>query len=120
VPAFGEVRLARLSGAMSVCWHVWYVAMCGVGDVGRLFFPSRLFPLPASAPLAGLAARARAEAPLPPPAPLPTRARLLLTPTLDLRGPVQAPVYTFHDSTIFDANGLGFTFYLGALVEVAP
>jgi hypothetical protein len=109
----GEVSVARLSGALLLCAHIGWFAACGIGDVGRFFFPKHPQALPASAFYGAAGVEAVLEAPVAPP-------RLFVSTALDLRAPIHPTNFTRHGVPVFEAAGLSGGLRLGVLFELAP
>lgn len=116
-PGFGKVTVTRVSGALLLCGHYGWFAGCGVADVGRIFFPRVAFPhvapLPASTLYATAGVRVGLEFPIAPP-------RFFLRAAFDLRAPIGMSSYTYKNTTVFEAAGLGVGVGFGFVAELAP
>jgi hypothetical protein len=109
-PGVGSVSFARLSGALVLCAHLGWFAACGVGDVGRLFFPNHVSVLPASTLYGAAGVRAGLEFPVVP-------SRFFVRAAVDLRAPIHPASYSAASVNIFESAGLGVGLGLGLLVE---
>jgi hypothetical protein len=112
-PSVGEVSFARLSGALLLCAHWGFFTGCGVGDVGRFFFPAHVHALPASASCDAAGVRAGFEFPIAPP-------RIFLRVGFDLRAPINPASYSTPRGNIFEAAGPSVGAGFGLLAELPP
>jgi hypothetical protein len=109
--ANGNVIFTRVSGSLLVCGHYGWFAGCGVGEVGRTFFPSHIAVLPPSTLYGAAGARVRLEFPVAPP-------WLFLTTALDVRAPIPPASFTYEGHSIFQVAGPSIGLGIGLLVEL--
>jgi hypothetical protein len=107
------VSYARVSGALLLCAHFGWFAGCGVGDVGRFFFPDRIAGLPPSTFYGAAGVRTNLEFPIAPP-------HLFVRVGVDLRAPIHTATYAPMGRVAFQAAGPGVGLGLSLLLEVSP
>lgn len=109
----GPVSFDRLSGRLLLCAHWGWFVGCGVGDVGRIWFPGRIDMLPDSTSYRAAGMRAGLEFPVAPP-------RLFLRATADVLAPIRPARFWAGDRLIFEIAGPSVGLGLGAVFELGP
>ena len=101
----GNVRFARISGALLLCGHFGWFEGCGVSDTGRFIFPDPVPPLPATTFYGSLGVRMGFNLPVDPP-------RVFIHAAVDLRAPVNTTSFAAKGMEVFSpagfSGGLGF------------
>jgi hypothetical protein len=106
-----SVSYARISGVLLLCGHFGWFAGCGVGDAGRILFPSRIPGMPPSTLYGAAGVRAGFEFPVAPP-------RLFLRTVVDLLAPIRPASYGPAGITTFRVASPSAGLGLGVLVEL--
>ena len=109
----GEVSFAKLSGRLLLCAHWGWFAGCGVGDLGRIWFPNHAPLFPASTSYGAAGVRLGLEFPVAPP-------RIFLRTAVDLLAPIRPARLSVKNLTSFEAAGPSVGLGLGVLVELSP